>query len=74
MKYGYKLASLALGLRILVGTGSRSTALKGIFLGEFLLVGFFPGGILSGYRYLYIATPNVLNILKKFYIFEHSNQ
>ena len=40
--FGLQLASLALGLRTLVSTGSRSTAFKGIFSG-----GFFPGGFLS---------------------------
>ena len=35
--YVLKLASLVLGLRTLVGTGSRSTAFKRIFLGGFYL-------------------------------------
>ena len=42
------LTSLVLGLRTLVGTGSHSTAFKGIISGDFFL-GIFSGGILSGY-------------------------
>ena len=38
------------GLRTLVGTGSRSTAFKGIFFGVIFSGRIFVGGILSGYR------------------------
>ena len=41
--FGLKLASLAVGLRTLVSTGSRSTAFKGIFSGGFFPGEFYPG-------------------------------